>query len=180
MRRAPVKVAATSLAAGLLAALIPAGQASAAGPRHRVLLRNGQYGYTTRLPPSPALAPERPSGRSMHSYGTINGTVRTRAGKGVSGECVTAVPAKPQFDLLYNYEPIPDVSAITTATGSYTLIALPGQYKIRFSTGCGAPNSPTRNHHWHQRHPPPLTNPTQRSGPAGRRAGGPEAYSKIT
>ena len=30
------------------------------------------------------------------------------------------------------------MSAITTATGRYTLIALPGQYKIKFSTGCGS------------------------------------------
>ena len=80
---------------------------------------------------------------TMHPFGTITGTVRTRAGKAVSGECVTAVPTQPQFDQLFD-EPIPNVTAITTATGRYTLIALPGQYKIEFTTGCGAPSFATQ------------------------------------
>jgi hypothetical protein len=79
----------------------------------------------------------------MHPYGTITGTVRTQAGKAVSGECVTAVPTEPQFDQLDD-EPIPNVTAITTATGRYTLIALPGQYKIKFTPGCGAPSFATQ------------------------------------
>jgi protocatechuate 3,4-dioxygenase beta subunit len=73
---------------------------------------------------------------TMHQYGTISGTVRTPSNGPVSGECVTAVPTEPQFDQAFD-EPIPDVSAITTAAGRYTLIALPGQYKIKFSAGCG-------------------------------------------
>ncbi|HEY3905254.1 MAG TPA: carboxypeptidase-like regulatory domain-containing protein, partial [Streptosporangiaceae bacterium] len=80
---------------------------------------------------------------TMHSFGTISGTVRTPTGKPVSGECVTAVPPKPQSDPLFDAA-IPNVTAITAATGRYTLIALPGQYKIKFTTGCGAPNSQTQ------------------------------------
>ncbi|HET7018632.1 MAG TPA: carboxypeptidase regulatory-like domain-containing protein [Streptosporangiaceae bacterium] len=74
---------------------------------------------------------------TMHPYGTISGTIRTQSNRPVSGECVTAVPTVPQFDQAILDQPIPNVSAITTATGRYTLIALPGQYKIEFSTGCG-------------------------------------------
>lgn len=74
---------------------------------------------------------------TMHPYATISGIVRTPSNRPVSGECVTAVPAEPQFDQAYD-EPIPNTTAITTATGRYTLIALPGQYKIKFSPGCGS------------------------------------------
>jgi protocatechuate 3,4-dioxygenase beta subunit len=75
---------------------------------------------------------------TMHPYGTISGTVRSQSNQPVSGECVTAVPPQPQFDQAIVDEPIPNVTAITTATGRYTLIGLPGQYKIRFSSDCGA------------------------------------------
>jgi Carboxypeptidase regulatory-like domain len=73
---------------------------------------------------------------TMHPYGTISGTVGTQSNRPVSGECVAAIPAEPQFDQAFD-EPIPNTTAITTATGRYTLVALPGQYKIKFSTGCG-------------------------------------------
>jgi protocatechuate 3,4-dioxygenase beta subunit len=74
---------------------------------------------------------------TMHQFGTIAGIVRTQAGKPVAGECVTAVPPAPQFDPLSGAA-IPNVTAITTATGRYTLVALPGQYKIKFTAACGA------------------------------------------
>jgi hypothetical protein len=80
---------------------------------------------------------------TMHPFGTVAGTVHTVSNRPVAGECVTAVPTEPQADQLFN-EPIPDVTAITTATGRYTLIGLPGQYKIEFSTGCGSADFATQ------------------------------------
>jgi hypothetical protein len=80
---------------------------------------------------------------TMHPYGTISGTVRAQSNRPVSGECVTAVPTEPQFDQAFD-EPIPNTTAVTTTTGRYTLIALPGQYKIKFSPGCGASSFATQ------------------------------------
>ena len=74
---------------------------------------------------------------TMHPYATISGTVRTQSNQPVSGECVTAVPTELQFDLALG-GPIPDVSAITTATGRYTLSRCPAITRSEFINGRGA------------------------------------------
>ena len=145
MRRAPVNIAATSLAAGLLAVLIPTGQASAAGPGHRVLLRNGQYAYTTQAPTKPSTrTPFRPklirNGQLLArpasitpdlSKGSISGLV-TGHGHPLRGICVIA------------YGPVSSGSFVTTSrAGRYRLTGLrPGRYYVGFV----ADARPCRNH----------------------------------
>jgi protocatechuate 3,4-dioxygenase beta subunit len=139
MRPVPVKLAATSLAAGLLAALIPAGQAGAAGPAHKILLRNGEFTYTTRAPVrakvhAEARTPRRPvlarDGRLLArpattvpdaSKGSISGRV-TGDGHPVRGICVVA------------YGPGSNLSFVKTSrTGRYRLPGLrPGRYYVAF------------------------------------------------
>jgi len=80
MRHAPVTTVAASLAAGLLAALIPAGPAVAAGPGHKVLLRNGEYAYVSRTPAKPSVTLDA-------SRGSISGRV-TGDGHPLRGICV--------------------------------------------------------------------------------------------
>ena len=136
MRRASVNIAAISLAAGLLAALIPAGPAFAAGPGHKVLLRNGQYAYTTQTParPSPRTrAPFRPklirNGQLQArpasitpdaSRGSISGRV-TGDGHPLRGICVTVTyPGNGTF-------------VTTSKSGRYRLTDLrPGRYYVAF------------------------------------------------
>jgi hypothetical protein len=67
---------------------------------------------------------------ALHSDGQISGTVSGPTASPLSGICVTAYPAASTGSL-------PIVAA--TGTGGYTLADLvPGQYKVRFSTGSGA------------------------------------------
>jgi hypothetical protein len=138
MRPVTVKIAATSLTAGLLAALIPAGQASAAGPGHKVLLRNGQYGYTTQTPAKPSVhagTPFRPKlmrdGRLLArpaaltkdaSKGSVSGRV-TGDGHPLRGICVTVIG------------PGSGGTFVTTSrSGRYRLTDLaPGRYYVSFT-----------------------------------------------
>jgi hypothetical protein len=65
----------------------------------------------------------------LQPNGTITGTVTGPSATPVSGECVTAVP------LAAGDTPVIAISA----AGTYSLVDLtPGQYKVEFSTGCGA------------------------------------------
>ncbi|HXS62925.1 MAG TPA: carboxypeptidase-like regulatory domain-containing protein [Streptosporangiaceae bacterium] len=140
MRPVTVKIAATSLTAGLLAALIPAGQASAAGPGHKVLLRNGQYGYTTQTPakpgaPASASTPFRPKlirdGRLLARpasitpdtlRGSISGRV-TGDGHPLRGICVTVTD--PRYGGPF---------VTTSKSGRYRLSDLrPGRYYVAFT-----------------------------------------------
>jgi hypothetical protein len=70
-------------------------------------------------------------------FGAITGTVTSRGGGPVPGECVTAVPFRTPPDPFTGLV-TPEV-AITSATGRYALLGLPpASYKIEFSAGCGA------------------------------------------
>ncbi len=70
---------------------------------------------------------------TLQPFGTITGTVTGPGQAAVSGECVTAVPVGKDFAGFF-----PPEIAITTATGSYSLLEVqPGRYKLKFSTGCG-------------------------------------------
>jgi protocatechuate 3,4-dioxygenase beta subunit len=74
---------------------------------------------------------------ALRSPGAIKGTVTTGAHSGVAGECVTAVPFRAGVDPATGLPPAADV-AITSASGRFRLLDLaPGQYKVRFSSGCG-------------------------------------------
>jgi hypothetical protein len=65
----------------------------------------------------------------LQSGGQITGTVSGSAGP-LSGVCVTAVPQAAGSQ---------PVVAVTGASGGYTLAdLLPGNYKVRFASGCGA------------------------------------------
>jgi hypothetical protein len=138
MRLVPVIVAVTSLAAGLLAALIPAGQALAAGPSHKVLLRDGRVAYVTgpaakarpaaSTPSLPKLVRDgrlqaRPASVTPDaSKGSISGRV-TGAGHPLRGICVVV------------YGPGSGGSFVTTSrTGKYRLTDLrPGRYHVAFA-----------------------------------------------
>jgi hypothetical protein len=76
--------------------------------------------------------------------GAISGTVVTGPSKTpVSGECVTALNVTTTLGPLFSGGP-PEVVP-TQADGSYTLgFMLPGTYKVRFDTGCGASNFRTQ------------------------------------
>jgi hypothetical protein len=72
---------------------------------------------------------------TLQPFGTVSGTVTGPGQAQVSGECVTAVPIGKD---LGGFFPRPREVAITTKSGSYSLIDVqPGKYKVRFSTGCG-------------------------------------------
>lgn len=74
---------------------------------------------------------------ALQPFGAIDGTVTTPDHDGVSGECVTAVPFHATADPVSGVPPARDI-AITQPAGRYRLLDLPpGQYKIRFSSGCG-------------------------------------------
>jgi hypothetical protein len=74
---------------------------------------------------------------TLQPFGAIDGAVTTRAHAGVAGECVTAVPFRATVDPVSGVPPAPDI-AITQSAGRYRLLDLPpGQYKIKFSSGCG-------------------------------------------
>ncbi|HEY3906073.1 MAG TPA: carboxypeptidase-like regulatory domain-containing protein, partial [Streptosporangiaceae bacterium] len=138
MRRVPVKVVATSVAAGLMAALIPAGLASAAGPGHKILLRDGQSGYTTQTSAKPSArrqAPFKPklmrNGRLLArpasitpdaSRGSISGRV-LGDGHPLSGICVTV--SDPTYGGPF---------VTTSNSGRYRLTDLrPGRYYVAFT-----------------------------------------------
>ncbi len=75
---------------------------------------------------------------TLRAYGGIEGTVTSKSGARVSGECVSAFPFHATADPFIGLPPTPDI-AITQPTGRFRLIDLtPGRYKIEFSTGCGA------------------------------------------
>jgi hypothetical protein len=77
------------------------------------------------------------SGRALQSDGQITGTVSGPSASPLPGACVTAFPVSAPGSL--------PVVAVTGTSG-YTLADLvPGQYKLRFSTGCGALGYAT---HW--------------------------------
>ncbi len=74
---------------------------------------------------------------TLRPVGGIEGAVTNQAGTGVAGECVSALPFQAGVDPVSGQGPAPDV-AITMRSGRYRLLDLPpGQYKIKFSTGCG-------------------------------------------
>lgn len=74
---------------------------------------------------------------TLQPFGGIEGTVTDQGHAGVAGECVTAVPFRATADPFTDLAPAPDI-AITMRSGSYRLLDLPpGQYKIKFSIGCG-------------------------------------------
>jgi len=78
---------------------------------------------------------------ALQGDGGITGTVSAAGSTAtpLSGACVTAFPVSANGSL--------PVVAVTTATG-YTLgDILPGQYKVRFSSGCGATGYATQ---WYQ------------------------------
>ena len=141
MRLIPVKTAAISLAAGLLATVIPAGPASAAGPGHRVLLSNGRYAYTTQTPATPSAQARastgfRPKlmrdGRLLArpasltpdaSTGSISGRV-TGGGHPLRGICVEAYGSGTSSDGTF---------VTTSKAGRYRLPGLrPGRYYFAF------------------------------------------------
>ncbi|HEY2080004.1 MAG TPA: carboxypeptidase-like regulatory domain-containing protein, partial [Streptosporangiaceae bacterium] len=67
---------------------------------------------------------------TLQPDGQITGTVSGPAASPLAGICVTAVPQASGS--------LP-VVAVTRASGGYTLAdLLPGDYKVRFSPGCGA------------------------------------------
>jgi Carboxypeptidase regulatory-like domain len=67
---------------------------------------------------------------ALQPDGKITGTVSGSSGSPLSGACVTAIPLSAGVSL--------PVVAVTRP-GGYTLAdLLPGQYKVRFSSGCGA------------------------------------------
>jgi hypothetical protein len=69
--------------------------------------------------------------------GGISGTVTNQSSSPVPGECVTAVPVSPAPDPLFGIA-WHDSIAVTASDGTYSLVSLPpGQYKVRFSVGCG-------------------------------------------
>jgi hypothetical protein len=76
----------------------------------------------------------------LQAGGKITGTVSAKSAGPLSGVCVTAVPqaagAQP-------------VVGVTRTSGGYTLAdLLPGSYKVRFSSGCGATGYATQ---WYSR-----------------------------
>ena len=74
---------------------------------------------------------------SLALDGGISGTVADASHAPVAGECVTAVPVNPEPDPLSG-QTQGNAIAVTARDGSYALVDLPpGQYKVRFSTGCG-------------------------------------------
>ena len=74
---------------------------------------------------------------TLQPFGGIEGTVKSQAGAGVGGECVTAVPFHAVSDPASGEGAATDV-AVTRPGGHYRLLDLPpGQYQIEFSTGCG-------------------------------------------
>jgi hypothetical protein len=84
---------------------------------------------------------------TLQPFGGIQGRVTASPGAGVFGECVTAVPFRATADPLSGLVLAPDI-AITQSSGHYRLLDLaPGQYKVKFSTGCGATGFATQ--WWH-------------------------------
>lgn len=68
--------------------------------------------------------------------GIISGTV-THQSQPVAGECVTAYPVNATPDPLSG-QTLHPVIGVTASDGSYSLIdLLPGQYRVKFSIGCG-------------------------------------------
>jgi hypothetical protein len=69
--------------------------------------------------------------------GGISGTVTDALHAPVAGECVTAVPVNPVPDPAFGIAWHNSI-AVTASDGTYSLVSLPpGQYKVRFSVGCG-------------------------------------------
>jgi hypothetical protein len=76
---------------------------------------------------------------ALQPDGKITGTVSGPSASSLSGACVTAIPLSAGISL--------PVVAVTRP-GGYTLAdLLPGQYKVRFSSGCGAVGYATQ---WYQ------------------------------
>ncbi len=74
---------------------------------------------------------------TLGTFGSVSGMVTDGAKAGVASECVSAVPFPAAIDLTSG-TPIEPEIAITSHGGRYHLVGLPpGQYKIKFSTGCG-------------------------------------------
>ena len=94
---------------------------------------DGQATQATAQPVSVTVGNTTPSiDAALQSDGEITGAVSASGSPAtpLSGACVTAFPVSANGSL--------PVVAVTSATG-YTLAdILPGQYKVRFSSGCGA------------------------------------------
>jgi hypothetical protein len=68
--------------------------------------------------------------------GGISGVV-SHLGTPVAGECVTAFPVDPTPDPLFG-QTLRPVIGVSASDGSYSLVdLLPGQYRVKFSVGCG-------------------------------------------
>ncbi len=81
------------------------------------------------------------------TYGSISGTVTDGAKTGAGGECVAAVPFPASVDLASG-APLQSEIAQTSGSGRYNLASLPpGNYKIKFSAGCGGGGFATQ--WWH-------------------------------
>ncbi len=75
---------------------------------------------------------------SLQPFGGITGTVVTTANAPVAGACVVAVPQNTDPDPIGGV-PEQTETAISGSTGRYSLIDVPpGQYKVEFTSGCGA------------------------------------------
>jgi hypothetical protein len=69
--------------------------------------------------------------------GPITGRVTNASRAGLGNECVTAFPVDAKPDPIFG-DPIMPETAITTPSGHFALTGLfPGQYKVKFSSGCG-------------------------------------------
>jgi hypothetical protein len=103
---------------------------------------DGQATQATAKPVSVTVGNTTPSiDAALQGDGEITGTVSASGSPAtpLSGACVTAFPLSANGSL--------PVVAVTSATG-YTLAdVLPGQYKVRFSSGCGATGYATQ---WYQ------------------------------
>jgi hypothetical protein len=76
--------------------------------------------------------------------GPITGRVTNAARTGIGQECVTAIPFHAKPDPIFDNPVMPE-TAITTPSGYFVLSGLiPGQYKIKFSSGCGRTGYPTQ------------------------------------
>jgi hypothetical protein len=71
------------------------------------------------------------------SSGPITGRVTNAGRTGIGQECVTAIPINAKPDPVFGDPIMPEV-ALSNSSGRFDLSGLlPGQYKIKFSSGCG-------------------------------------------